>query len=76
MSHHPRGASKVEGVSAHQGSCHIIKASNGAPMASKPIIIKQTLVHDVTIKEFNVQGGKVIVQGGIIMHHLLSSVQA
>jgi hypothetical protein len=70
MSHHPRGASKVEGVSPHQGSCHIIKPSNGAPMASKPIIIKQTLVHDIIIKELNVQGGKANVQGGMIMHHL------
>jgi hypothetical protein len=30
---------------------------NGAPMESKPIIIKQTLAHDVIIKELNVQGG-------------------
>jgi hypothetical protein len=39
-------------------------------MASKPIIIKQTLAHDVIIKELNVQGGKANVQGGMIMHHL------
>jgi hypothetical protein len=58
MSHHLRGGSKVEGVSPHQWSCHIIKSSNGAPMASKPIIIKQTLAYDIIIKELNVQGGK------------------
>jgi hypothetical protein len=69
MSHHPRGASKVDGVS-HQWSRHIIKLLNGAPMASKPIIIKQTLVHDVIIKGLNVQGGKANVSGGMIMHHL------
>ena len=39
-------------------------------MASKPIIIKQTLVHDVIIKGLNVQGGKANVSGGMIMHHL------
>jgi hypothetical protein len=59
--HHPRGVSKVEGVSPHQWLCHIIKSSSGAPMASKPIIIKQTLAHDIIIKGLNVQGGKVNV---------------
>jgi hypothetical protein len=70
VSHHPRGASKVDGASPRQGSCHVIKPSNGDPMASKPINIKQTLIHDVIIKELNVLGGKANVQGGMIMYQL------
>jgi hypothetical protein len=45
-------------------------SSNNAPMESKSIIIKQTLMHDAIIKELNVQGGKANVQGGMIEHHL------
>jgi hypothetical protein len=48
---------------------HVI-SSNGALMASKIIITKKTLVHDIIIKELNVQGGKASVQGGMIKHHL------
>jgi hypothetical protein len=59
-----RGASKVGGVSPHQRPCHVIKPSNGALVASKPIIIiTQTLTLDIIIKELN-------AQGGMAMHHL------
>jgi len=61
MSYHPRGARKVDDMSPHQGSCHIIKPSNGVPRESKPIIIKQTLAHDVIVKELNIQGEKASV---------------
>jgi hypothetical protein len=37
---------------------------------ANPIIIKQTLVHDIIINEPNVKGGKANVQGGMNMHHL------
>jgi hypothetical protein len=39
-------------------------------MASNLITIKQTLAHDIIIKELNVQRGKDNVQGGMVMHHL------
>jgi hypothetical protein len=37
---------------------------------ASPIIIKQTLAHDVIIKESQRQGEKANVQGGMNMHHL------
>jgi hypothetical protein len=37
---------------------------------ANPIIIKQTLAHDIIIKELKTQGEKVIVQGGKGSHQL------